>query len=305
VSYWWVNHKQTRDQEVRGGYLWSPKQNANGAFNQTYENMRLARPGDVVFSYAGGRIGAIGRVTSSAQSAPKPIEFGAAGENWNADGWRLPVQFDELKTPISPKAHLDRVTPLLPTRHSPIRPDGNGNQGVYLAAISSDLGELLSQISGTPTNTDYVELTGEEALRDLSEILETKTLPATERELLSKARVGQGQFRTQVIAIEGRCRVTGVAVPGLLKASHIKPWRISNNSERLDGNNGLLLAPHVDALFDSGLISFSDDGDMLVSAKLPPSVLEKWSIPRVLNVGKFNAQQRKYLAFHRAEVFNI
>lgn len=57
MAYWWVNHKQTRDHEIRGGYLWSPYRNTNGAFNQTYENMKLVRPGDIVFAYARGRIG--------------------------------------------------------------------------------------------------------------------------------------------------------------------------------------------------------------------------------------------------------
>src|SRR6185312_11349691 len=78
MAYWWVNHKQTRDHEVRGGYLWSPYRNTNGAFNQTYENMKLVRPGDIVFSYAHGRIGTVGRVTEAASPSPKPIEFGVA-----------------------------------------------------------------------------------------------------------------------------------------------------------------------------------------------------------------------------------
>ena len=70
-----VNHKQTREHEVGSGYIWSPYRNANGAFNQTYENMRHVRVGDVVFSYADGRIGAVGRVNAEASPSPKPVEF--------------------------------------------------------------------------------------------------------------------------------------------------------------------------------------------------------------------------------------
>lgn len=66
MAYWWVNHKQTRDHEVGGGYLWSPYRNTNGAFNQTYENMKLVSAGDAVFSYAHGLVGAVGRVTEVA-----------------------------------------------------------------------------------------------------------------------------------------------------------------------------------------------------------------------------------------------
>ena len=65
MSYWWVNHKQTYSSEVEGGYIWSPKENSNGARNQTYINLTLTTPGDVVFSYAAGKIKAIGIVESN------------------------------------------------------------------------------------------------------------------------------------------------------------------------------------------------------------------------------------------------
>jgi hypothetical protein len=83
MAFWWVNHKQTRDHEVGGGYLWSPFRNANNAYNQTYENMRLAKEGDIVFSYAYGKIRAVGRVTATATPCPKPIEFGNVGDYWS------------------------------------------------------------------------------------------------------------------------------------------------------------------------------------------------------------------------------
>lgn len=104
MAFWWVDHKQTRDHEVRGGYLWSPMRNANGSFNQTYENMRLGRPDDIVFSYAGTRIGAVGRVIDAASACPKPDEFGSAGDYWSNEGWMVEVDFKTTPTPLSPKA---------------------------------------------------------------------------------------------------------------------------------------------------------------------------------------------------------
>jgi putative restriction endonuclease len=94
--------------------------------------------------------------------------------------------------------------------------------------------------------------------------------------------------------------VTGVAERRHLVASHIKPWSKSNDDEKLDGCNGLLLSPHVDHLFDRGLISFSDTGHLLVSKTLKPSVLTAWGIDPSRNVGAFNAEQRRFLADHRA-----
>jgi len=67
-KYWWVNQNQTFSEEVGGGFMWSPKANANGARNQYYENMTVVQPGDVVFSFCDARIKAIGRVTSTAHT---------------------------------------------------------------------------------------------------------------------------------------------------------------------------------------------------------------------------------------------
>jgi hypothetical protein len=128
------------------------------------------------------------------------------------------------------------------------------------------------------------------ARRDISE---------TSKMRLVSSRVGQGVYRENVQRIEGRCRVTGIGDARYLRASHIKPWSKSNDRERLDGYNGLLLSPHWDLLFDHGWISFSDNGELLLSATLDPSVLGAWLIPKALNVGQFRPEQRKYLAWHR------
>jgi predicted restriction endonuclease len=100
--------------------------------------------------------------------------------------------------------------------------------------------------------------------------------------------------------IESECRVTRLTDSNYLIASHIKPWSHSNDNEKLDGNNGLLLSPHIDKLFDNGHISFSNNGDMLISSKINPDVLSLWSIDKDLNVGGFNKQQQKYLEYHRS-----
>jgi putative restriction endonuclease len=67
---------------------------------------------------------------------------------------------------------------------------------------------------------------------------------------------------------KGRCAVTGTNVAALLRASHIKPWRVSDNGERLDPENGLLLVANLDAAFDARLVSFRDEGTILSSPNL-------------------------------------
>jgi len=96
-----------------------------------------------------------------------------------------------------------------------------------------------------------------------------------------------------------KCRVTGVAEKRFLRASHIKPWRDCDNFERLDGANGLMLSPHVDALFDQELMTFSDRGQILLSKNLDQEVLRLWSISKPVVSSEFSAAQSAYLAIHR------
>lgn len=107
----------------------------------------------------------------------------------------------------------------------------------------------------------------EENLEPVSDL--SNESPEVEREALIKARIGQGPFRTDVIALWGSCAVTGCSLVKALNASHIVPWiECSRNREKLDPLNGLLLTPNLDKLFDRMLIAFNDDGSILLSKDL-------------------------------------
>lgn len=136
----------------------------------------------------------------------------------------------------------------------------------------------------------------------LEDIKNDSTIPETMRQQLVKSRIGQGQFRGTVLAREQYCRITKLSNKSLLVASHIKPWRSSTNEERLDGDNGLMLSPHVDRLFDRGYISFEDDGRVLVSEEAKV-VLAQWGITLPTNVGEFRKGQKHYLEWHRQHLF--
>jgi hypothetical protein len=110
-----------------------------------------------------------------------------------------------------------------------------------------------------------------------------------------------------VRAVERACRITKVDRMEHLVASHVRPWRDSSNDERLDGENGLLLTPTVDHLFDKGFISFEDSGQLIVSPVADPVSLKRMGIDceRQLNVGSFSAGQRRHLDFHRENVLRM
>lgn len=314
-AYWWVNNKQTNRQEIGGGYLWSPKTNANGARNETYDNMGRVRAGDLVFAYAAQRIAHVGVATQAAVPAPKPDEFGNAGANWTRDGWMLPVRWAEVPSPLQPKSIIGDLRPHLPPLHSPLRPaTGDGNQNVYLAAIPKALaGVLLPRLGvdeealrtrGLAAGIDPEVLDRADAVLEKA-VTSDAGLSATEREAVIAARRGQGRFRAAVMTIEPRCRLTGVADPRFLRASHIRPWRAcETQAQRLDGENGLMLTPTADHLFDQGYISFADDGALLVSPHIEPDDLVRLGISDdgAHTADRFSVGQRGYLDYHRSTV---
>lgn len=131
---------------------------------------------------------------------------------------------------------------------------------------------------------------------------QTAALPkTTEAERLVVQRIGQNLFRDALLDYwQGKCCVSGLAVHQLLRASHIKPWaRCETDNERLDVFNGLLLAPHIDALFDGGWISFSDEGGIIVSAALPDAARTSLCITDAWCIHGLSPSHRHYLVFHR------
>jgi hypothetical protein len=135
---------------------------------------------------------------------------------------------------------------------------------------------------------------------------QTSALPrTTEAERLVVQRVGQDVFRAGLMEYwEGRCAITGLAVPELLRASHIKPWAdCETDAERLDVFNGLLLAPHLDAVFDAGYITVTDDGEVVVSSALTPEARKVLGLEAPLRPVGLAQAHRTYLKWHREQVF--
>lgn len=132
---------------------------------------------------------------------------------------------------------------------------------------------------------------------------EYRTLTETVREQIVKSRIGQGEFRRNVIRLWGSCSVTGLNNIGLLRASHIKPWKESTNKERLNPFNGLLLTPNYDVLFDKGYITFRNNGQVIISQKLSPFALKVFDVNEELKLRSIFPKNKEYLEFHRSEVF--
>ena len=138
----------------------------------------------------------------------------------------------------------------------------------------------------------------ETSLIDDLESIQKSIQDETTRKTLIDARIGQGKFRQGLIDYWKCCAVTKINLIEVLKASHIKPWAISSNSERLDIFNGLLLSPNLDSLFDQYYISFNDDGTIIISPHIT-NQLDKLGVSSIMTVSNLSEAHFKYLKFHR------
>lgn len=319
MRYWWVNHKQTFDHEVGKGYIWCPKRKRNGTQNHFYETLREVQQGDLIFSFANAHLQAVGVARLACYSCPRPDEFGKVGEAWDRMGWRVDVGFRRFAHPLRISSVVEKIVHFLPQRYSPIQTNGHGNQGAYLAEISRPFATVLldladpmllgllsnsaSEVRDTLSTDPVVLIEWEDTLQ--AKIAANNTIPETTRRALIFARKGQGKFKENVARFERQCRLTQVDNPGHLIASHIKPWRESDDEERLSGGNGLLLTPSIDHLFDRGFISFADEGEVLISPVADLRSLSRMGVQcdNPIFTGRFNEDQKYFLDYHRKEIF--
>ena len=299
--------------------MWCPKFKKDRKLNHFYETMKMVRPGDLVFSFAFTKVQGFGFAKTYCYSSPRPNEFGQIGMVWDKTGWRCDVDFKAFPIPFSTQDFARQLAPLLPLVYSPIRENGYGNQGAYFAEIPKEMALLIAENSSQELFM-YIRFGG---IFDLDQAIETElvsrfqweeieqrkiveeVIPETQKTALILARCGQGRFKKSLFSYEKACRITHVQNPAHLYASHIKPWRESNNEERLSPGNGLLLTPSIDHLFDRGFISFADDGELLVSPVADNISLQRMGVQcgQPFLTGSFNKDQKYFLDFHRQEIF--
>lgn len=142
------------------------------------------------------------------------------------------------------------------------------------------------------------------ALADKEIAAKENAIPQTEQEHIVKVRSAQYLYRAALEQLwDSKCACTGIDIPELLRASHAKPWKDCSDSERVDPYNGFLLEARYDLLFDKGLITFSDEGDIILSPRLNPEVVRLLQIPTPLRIKNISPLHHPYLHWHRQHVF--
>lgn len=293
MAYWWVSQNKTFREESAGGFLWAPKRKKGGNTPHHWETMTTVEPGDVILSFYKQEIVAVSVAKDKAYDFPRPFAAGG-GIAWERDGRRLDAEYELLEKPVSVPRLRNRLIPLMPEHHGPLTKYGTGNQG-YLFPLPVAAAELI---------LGEAKLAAPDGRDPVVQAVQRLPLDQTTKKALVESRIGQGRFRNDLIAMwAGKCAVTGLAVTSLLRASHSKPWRPSNNVERLDPYNGFLLAPSYDAAFDTGLISFTDKGRLIISKALNAAALKALGINAAARLRDVHPQHRAYLGYHREHVF--
>lgn len=320
MNYWWVNQKQTHRHEIGEGYVWSPKYQQDKKQHFSYEYMKHVQPSDIIFSYANAKIIAVGIAKTHCYSFPKPQEFGKAGINWSDEGWKVDVLYRKLTSPVRTMDYIEHLRPLLPSKYSPMKSKDGSSNLAYLFQIDKVLALALARLIDQKT----VDLVNGYSIADTNDLADTidihieawenkieddiqqsSSITTTEKETLVKARRGQGKYREQLLLLESKCRITGVNKREHLIASHIKPWRSANNNERLDPENGFMLTPSIDHLFDKGFIGFENDGSILLADVSNRDSLEKMGVignAAPTNIGSLRNNQKKYIEWHRENI---
>lgn len=187
---------------------------------------------------------------------------------------------------IKKKSHFESLVKSLHTLQA-FQVRNNTGHNMYSSALNKYSEYLSSFVSNS------IE-------EDIQDILYEESINQTEKIQLISARIGQGLFRKSLFDYWGKCAVTGVTEPTMLLASHIKPWSMSTNTERLDRFNGLLLIPNLDSAFDKGHITFDDTGLIIISSDFTESVA--LGINKTMSVN-LNNQHQSYMEFHRKNIF--
>ena len=144
---------------------------------------------------------------------------------------------------------------------------------------------------------------GVQEIEEEVKIKKDKNLSLTEKETLIKARIGQGVFRKKILQKYKCCIITKIDINQCLIASHIKPWAVCDNDEKLNENNGLLLSATYDKLFDSGLISFNKNGRILISSLISYENIRKLNLEKKKYDIGFTEGMKVFLAYHNNFIF--
>ncbi len=301
MAYFWVNQGSSSGAERAGGFFWAPN-NASRVL-QHHTNVGLFRPGDIIICKGFSDIDFIAVITTAAVNN-HPVPATHVG-GWAGNGYYATA--DYVPAPIPRSASHIYGDPLINAALATAQPKLITVAGLtsqtYACALSDQAGLALLNELGFNATTGI----GAPRLAPSGAVV----MPSTSAAAMVQVRIGQDKFRKNLLsACGGACGVLNIAFPAVLRASHIKPWSVSDDAERLDPDNGIALSGHLDLLFDQGFISFDTAGDMIMSSQLPLPVATALGVGHAahppalrLNPALLTRGRMRFLQYHRDHQF--
>lgn len=302
MKYFFVFQNKSYKEEKVGGFLWAPKANKDGQTFHHWTSMTKVEKGDVIFNSFNGELLSIIVAKDDHKDASKPADLESV-DLWEEDGWKVEAEYTDVKTPIKYKDYMDDILALQGDKYAPFNVLGRGTPG-YLFQITEELANyFLSILKMDLTYLIPSEKNEDELIREVEETVSNEP-DETVREQIVESRIGQDIFKKRLMKLGEKCWLCGLDNLEFLRASHSKPWKDSNNKERLDQYNGFLLCPAHDLLYDKGYISFQDDGSILISPLLDEHSKSLMNVHDKMNVNILEGH-KEYLGYHRENIFKI
>ncbi|WP_433709052.1 HNH endonuclease [Paenibacillus illinoisensis] len=298
MAYFFVFQNKTYMEEQSGGFLWAPKMNKDGKTFSHWSLMTSVKKGDVIFNSYNGKMLSVIIAQEDCKEAHKPDSFDTEAL-WEKDGWMVKAKYIPIEHPLIYKEHMSEILKLQGAKYAPYNSLGRGNTG-YLFQVTDELADFFISKLGIANITENqgIEETIFKEIEDEVSLIPEETI----REQIVQTRIGQVKFKQRLMRLECKCKLCGLENLSFLRASHSKPWRDSDNYERLDKYNGFLFCPAHDALYDKGYISFDEGGSLLISPLLDEHTQMLMNIDRRMRVTLLSGHQ-KYVKYHRENIF--
>lgn len=300
MAFFWVNLGTTHKEVMANNFLWAPTHKVSKGkkiYIQGFSNVSEVKKDDVIFCHNSGFIISVAVAISDAKLSERPNNRNF--DKWGRDGYKVDVKLIELKQKIETVLFRNELFERYNHMCSPKLLNEKTRHATenYMTSIPDAAAMLIYSF----IEDDLLKIGEHKG----SNTKGKQRVKKAEREAIIKARVGQGQFRKDLFKIwKGECPVTKIDVPELLIASHMLPWALSNDEDKVNPNNGILLSPAVDKLFDKGFISFSDEGALLVNSHFNKQNVLKLGLDSNNVKIKFNSEQKAFLGKHR-ELFMV
>ena len=301
VNFYWVNIGTSFKEVAEFKFLWAPKNTLNqkgqSIIDAGWKAVPNVKKGDILFCNYKGSLIHVAVATKDAYESERPEN--RSFDQWKKDGYKIDIDLHTLAYPIPNSDFKDEFIPMFNDKCVPkLFAQNKSVSQKYMVKLPSAAGVFLLGLVGDDT-LNIQDSIASNSTRGSNQ----KAPEGYDKEVTAKARVGQGKFRQDVMALwSDTCAVTGLDIKMLLTASHILPWQLSNPHQKVDKFNGLALSPNIDKLFDKGFISFDDKGKILVKSSLSADTLKAVGVDKQMAIKNLTKEHLAYLKEHR-EIF--